>query len=163
MLRIERATHDDVVAIHHLMADTWDDTYANLFPARSRDAARALWLGALDFDAILQDAASFIEVAKDEAGRILGLIAVRPPNPTEAYVLRLYVHPRDQRCGIGGALMDSVVVAFPYAKSIRLHVEKRNRRAVAFWLKQGFLRGGCTQETVADVVIFFVEMVKRVV
>jgi ribosomal protein S18 acetylase RimI-like enzyme len=51
---------------------------------------------------------------------------------------QLYVLPRAQGRGIGTRLLGRLLGAFPQATSVRLEVEPRNTRAIAFYRRAGF-------------------------
>jgi ribosomal protein S18 acetylase RimI-like enzyme len=53
---------------------------------------------------------------------------------------QLYVLPGLQGRGIGGMLLDEVIESFPEASTIRLEVEEKNTKAVAFYEANGFVR-----------------------
>ena len=62
-------------------------------------------------------------------------------------VLRqLYVLPSMQGRGIGGMLLDEIIESFPEANAIRLEVEARNTRAIAFYEANGFVRSSAAGE-----------------
>ncbi|RUW95962.1 N-acetyltransferase, partial [Mesorhizobium sp. M8A.F.Ca.ET.059.01.1.1] len=54
------------------------------------------------------------------------------------------VLPALQGRGIGGMLLDEIIESFPEAHGIRLEVEEKNTRAVAFYRANGFVQAGRT-------------------
>ena len=160
MIRLERATDAASGGIYRVMRETWEDTYGRHFSADQVEEARSTWLDALQLESALEDANIFFELARDETSKILGFVAARTLSSTDLYVLRLYVHPEHQRRGIGSALMNAVRIAFPKS-GIRLDVEERNDKGMAFWQQQGFQQTGRKEAVVAGVVIRLIEMANR--
>lgn len=66
-----------------------------------------------------------------EDGRVLGFLALRG-----SYVDRLYVHPGQQRRGVGEALLQKALALSP--QGLELHTHVRNAKARAFYEKHGF-------------------------
>jgi ribosomal protein S18 acetylase RimI-like enzyme len=67
------------------------------------------------------------------------LITVIGVTSKELYLPRLYVHPEYQRRGIGSALLDAAIAAYPDATIIRLDVEQQNAKGLSYWRKQQFV------------------------
>ncbi len=65
------------------------------------------------------------------AGRIVGLMAYR-----DGLVDQLFVEPRDQRTGVGLALLERAKALSP--KGLKLYTHQSNVRARAFYESQGF-------------------------
>jgi ribosomal protein S18 acetylase RimI-like enzyme len=96
----------------------------------------------------------FFGVAKTEDGRLVGLITMRLPDSGElGLVSRLYVHPEYQRRGIGAALLQAAVAAFPTVKRLRLVVEEQNHKGRAFYAKQGFHQIEVKQEEISGIAL----------
>jgi ribosomal protein S18 acetylase RimI-like enzyme len=161
VIRIERATSSSSDAIAHVMRETWDDTYGAYFTTDTLLTARRLWLDALPPESALQDPSITFLLAWNDASVLVGFIAVRALRSGDAYVLRLYVRPSDQRCGVGAALLGAAIAEVPLAPVIRLDVEVGNKKAVAFWDKNEFRESGRRKETVAGVEISLIEMEKH--
>jgi ribosomal protein S18 acetylase RimI-like enzyme len=51
---------------------------------------------------------------------------------------RLYARPPCQRRGVGQQLLESSYRAFPSVRRVRLRVEEKNPKRMAFYRKQGF-------------------------
>ena len=77
-----------------------------------------------------------------EQGAIGGTVFASCDSRGTVHLLRLYVHPNHQRAGIGGALLERVLAAFPKADRIRLEVEPANAKALAFYEAKGFKAAG---------------------
>lgn len=143
------------------MRETWDDTYGAYFAAGTLPTARRLWLDALPPESALQDPSIAFLLARDDARALLGFIVIRALRSGDAYVLRLYVRPSDQRRGVGTTLLAAAVAQFPLAPVVHLDVEAGNQKAVAFWNKHEFRESGRKKEMVAGVAISLIEMEKR--
>ena len=79
----------------------------------------------------------------DDGKRIGGVAFAESIDGGKMVVLRqLYVLPSLQGRGIGGMLLDEIIESFPEADAIRLEVEARNTRAIAFYEANGFVRSG---------------------
>ncbi len=52
--------------------------------------------------------------------------------------------------GVGGLLLDEIENAFPEADKVRLEVEEKNAKAVAFYVGQGFSEVGRTENCGKD-------------
>jgi ribosomal protein S18 acetylase RimI-like enzyme len=76
--------------------------------------------------------------AKNEKGKIVGIVAVSKVDRQTLLIRRLYVHPRHQRRHIGIKLMKNAIESFRGIKTIRLEVVKENRKARYFYLRHGF-------------------------
>ncbi len=63
---------------------------------------------------------------------------------------QLYVRPGMQGRGIGGLLLDEIEGCFPGADKVRLEVEEKNAKAVAFYTAQGFSQVGRTANCGSD-------------
>ncbi len=65
------------------------------------------------------------------AGRLAGFLAIR-----ESYIDRLYIHPRNQRCGIGTALLQRAQQLRP--DGLELCTHQKNTPACEFYEKHEF-------------------------
>lgn len=66
-----------------------------------------------------------------EGGTALGLLALH-----DGFIEQLYVEPKAQRSGVGGALMRHAKSLFP--AGLALYTHQKNRRARAFYEAAGF-------------------------
>ena len=90
-----------------------------------------------------QNAAAFLAAAEEEivwvaveGGRIVGLVALFPP---DAFLHSLYVAPEAQRRGIGQALLAAAAAAAD--RPLSLKVQERNLPARRFYARAGFTQG----------------------
>lgn len=66
-----------------------------------------------------------------EGEAIAGFLALK-----DAYIDRLYVHPEEQRRGVGTALLEHARALHP--DGLQLHTHQQNTGACAFYEKHGF-------------------------
>lgn len=70
--------------------------------------------------------------------------AMAQADAAEVILYSLYVHPHWLGKGIGSALLDAVIVAYPQAKAVRLEVLRDNTGAIAWYQAKGFTSYGDT-------------------
>ena len=85
-------------------------------------------------------------VALDDVGQIVGTASMRVLDTETLMLDRLYVDPDAQGEGIGSALLDACLTAFPDAAVVRLEVEPANTVAVAYYERRGFTIPGRTDD-----------------
>jgi len=123
-MEIRPLAADDIDAVVRVWNTTKRDTYDFIPQEQHRRVA--------DDDAffrehILPRCAIWIAI---ENGDVLGFLAI-----AVHYVDRLYVRPDAQRRGVGAALLAKAIEVSP--GGIELHTHQRNRKARAFYEKQG--------------------------
>ncbi len=143
---VRTAAEQDLPAIRKLLVETWHDTYDAIYGAarvteitndwhslaslkRRLTAPRSEFLVADDGTVI----AGMAFAAADESGQIVTLY-------------QLYVRPTHQGHGIGGMLLDEAIGSFPDARRLRLEVEAKNEKAVAFYEANGFSKVSTTSD-----------------
>jgi GNAT superfamily N-acetyltransferase len=109
---IRPATVDDAAAIARVHVETWRAAYAGLLPDAGL-AAMSVHAGASRWQGHLADPVVRAWVA-EEGGEVVAFTSGGPPRDAdlapEAFgeVYAVYVHPRAQRTGLGGGLLDAV-------------------------------------------------------
>lgn len=161
MVKIERAKVEEVQEIKQVLSETWVDTYGPFLSQETILKVTSTWHDPKLLALQIQDPGIFFGVAKDENDRILGLVTARKRDTDTVVIFRLYVHPRHQRKGIGGRLLEESVLAFSGVRRIQLEIEEQNHKGLAFYLKQGFKEVGRKEEWVEDEVLKVIEMEKR--
>lgn len=156
LLRIAR--DEDVEALRRLLDTAWRSTYGAILDAGQLDemARTALDPGTLRARLSAPDA---IALVAESDGVILGHLAARA-GPASAHVDRLYVAGESQGRGVGAALLAALQARIGAATTVTLHVEASNRRALAFYERQGFRQIGRARETAAGVA-FDVRVLQR--
>lgn len=160
MLTIERARVDDIDSIRRVLSETWLDTYGSCLSPSTIERVTTHWHDANLLRSQIEEPGNYFAVARD-GGRIVGLITVVGATPEELYLPRLYVHPEHQRRGIGSALLDAAIAAHPDAAVIRLAVERRNAKGLAYWRKQRFVETGTAEERIGTESMTVLTMERR--
>lgn len=145
---------EDVAAVSSLLVETWHDTYDALLGRDKVDEITQLWHApAVLQQQLKQPRVSFL--VAETAGQIIGHAFASAWNLPALEIARLYVRPDRQRQGIGNRFLDALIALYPRADKLSLSVEKFNFRAVAFYLRHGFV---ILDEAVEDgSVILFLE------
>src|SRR5262249_31160086 len=133
MLTIQRAALGDVAGIQQVLRETWIDTYAQYLAPSTLEEVSRMWR---DTDRIafrVQDPTIYFGVARIDDHCICGLVAAELKDEATLHIYRLYVHPKRQRQGIGGKLLETIVEQHPAAKKIVLQVLSQNSKGLAFW------------------------------
>ena len=81
----------------------------------------------------------------------------------EVILYSLYVHPQWLGKGIGSALLDAVIAAYPKAKAVRLEVLRDNTDAIAWYQAKGFASYGDTPHATGTADVPSVYMDKRLI
>jgi ribosomal protein S18 acetylase RimI-like enzyme len=158
---IERASVTDVKAIQAVLRATWLDTYSPYLAQATLDEVTAVWHDAALLEARIRDRETFFAVAKENDGGIAGLVTAQRRPDGDLFIYRLYVRPDLQNKGLGTALYQATLAAFPGTSKVRLQVLTNNQKGFAFWRKLGFSESGGHQETVAGETIPVMEMEAR--
>jgi ribosomal protein S18 acetylase RimI-like enzyme len=137
---VRTAGDEDVEAIRALLRETWHATYDGFYGADKVRELTAAWHTAAAIRAQIAKRDGEFLVADD--GRKLGGVgyAAMSPKMTKTAVLhQLYVRPSCQNEGIGRDIFAELETCFPDAEIMRLEVEPRNVRAMAFYARLGFV------------------------
>jgi ribosomal protein S18 acetylase RimI-like enzyme len=139
---VRTASERDVPAIRKLLVETWHDTYDALYGVEKVTEITDDWHSIRSLTARLVQPRSEYLVADD--GKVLGGMAFAQAEESgDSVELRqLYVLPPFQGRGIGGMLMEEILVSFPEAKRFVLEVEAANEKAIGFYLSHGFVDVG---------------------
>jgi ribosomal protein S18 acetylase RimI-like enzyme len=133
----------DIGAIQSLLKATWHATYDGFYGADEVDKITAQWHSTARLSAMMERDRSEYLVADD--GQSLCGVAYAAAEGEDARVVtlfQLYVHPDLQGRGIGGMLLEEIEDSFFESQKLRLEVEERNARAIAFYRSQGFAEVG---------------------
>jgi ribosomal protein S18 acetylase RimI-like enzyme len=139
---VRTAGDRDLAAIRALLVETWHATYDAIYGAAKVTEITDQWHSIASLRTRLTRPNSEFLVA-DDGKRIGGVAFAEGADGGELVVLKqLYVLPGLQGRGIGGMLLDEIIESFPEARAIRLEVEEQNKRAIAFYEANGFVRYG---------------------
>ena len=143
---VRTASERDLGAIRTLLVETWHATYDPIYGEERVTEITDEWHSIEALRPRLSRPNSEFLIA-DDGKRIGGVAFAEAIDGGRLIVLRqLYVLPPLQGRGIGGMLLDEVIESFPEASAIRLEVEERNARAIAFYTANGFVPSGETGE-----------------
>jgi ribosomal protein S18 acetylase RimI-like enzyme len=107
----------------------WHETKQDAYPYLPLEQGRSLEQDAEFFRAhILPRCAIFVA---EIGARLAGFVAL-----AGSYVDRLYIHPDQQRRGVGSLLLAKVIQLSP--QGVELHTHQKNVSACAFYEKHGF-------------------------
>ncbi len=137
-ITVQKVALDEIPQVKKLLSDTWSDTYGSFLSQSTIEKVTAVWHHPEHLKAESQNPDSYFATAKDETGTIVGLVTVRKISADTLFMQRLYVHPRQQRQGIGTHLLETAITAFPTVRKLQLEVEAENQKGVGFYQKQGF-------------------------
>jgi len=135
---VHRMTDDEVDAVSALARVVWKATYPALIPQAQIDAMLGDRYAPARMREQLDDARHAWRVAK-QAGEVVGF-AHAYPDDAGCKLDKLYVHPDQQRHGIGAALMRTIE---DWARSrqmrrLWLQVNRGNTQAIRAYEKYGF-------------------------
>ncbi|MCQ0986629.1 GNAT family N-acetyltransferase [Jiella marina] len=148
---VRTASRNDLEAISSLLGETWHATYDAIYGPEKVSEITTSWHSVKALETRLTRPESEFIVA-DDAERIGGVAFAASSDPERKLVMlhQLYVHPDLQGQGIGTALLEEVIAAFPDATTIRLEVEEANSGAVEFYRAHGFEAIGRTEDCGGD-------------
>jgi GNAT superfamily N-acetyltransferase len=121
MILIRKAEPADMDALQTLFAQIWST--ADWLPAALRSQA----------DLRAESVGETLFMASDEAGRVLGFVAIQEEEP---YIHHLYVAEQARRLGVGKALLDSLQGYLPWPWQLKCLID--NKSALAFYERLGW-------------------------
>lgn len=137
---VRQATRSDLAAVQSVLVETWHATYDALLGRAKVDELTASWhaMPALERQLASPTATRLVAIRD---GAIVGTALM---TRAEGYVKldQIYVLPAAHGKGPGKALLDEVINLAGARSPIRLEVEPRNARAIAFYRREGFARIG---------------------
>ena len=134
---IRRAGEADLAAVRALLHRTWHATFDRAYGADRVEEITRTWHSdrALMMSFARADAVSLVAVS---GGEVIGHAFAAVAENGVLILHRLYIAPERQGSGVGSALVDAVVAAFPGAKFMSLEVEQGSRKAIRFYERKGF-------------------------
>ena len=134
---IRRCTPDDLPAVHVLLAQTWHATYDRWYGGEKMREITATWHAPERLAEQVDQPGSVFLVAADP-DEIVATAFAHDVGESGVEIGRLYVSPSHQNSGIGAALLDTLICAFPSADRFLLDVEPRHAGAIRFYRRHGF-------------------------
>jgi ribosomal protein S18 acetylase RimI-like enzyme len=139
---VRTASERDLPAISALLAETWHATYDGLYGAAGVTDISTRWHSVDWLRQMLRRPGSEFVVA-DTGDLLAGAgYAVLDAAGEVVELQELDVRPDMQGHGVGGLLLAELEASFVDASLMRLDVEARNERAVAFYRANGFAEVG---------------------
>ena len=148
MIEIQDARVEDVHAVKWLLSETWLHTYGELFSPKTLETVVETWHRPELLAAQIEDPKTYFAVAK-QGSAVIGLVTARRTG-FGLWIDRLYVHPEQQRLGLGARLLAAAGEAFPGSETMGLEVEEDNEKGRSFYLKQGFVEEAREQQRLGD-------------
>jgi ribosomal protein S18 acetylase RimI-like enzyme len=141
---VRTAGERDLPAVRALLVETWHDTYDAIYGVDKVTAITDDWHSIASLAARIDRPNSEFLVA-DDGQRIAGMAFASVVDDGKTVMLsQLYVAPDRQGRGVGGMLFDEITSCFPDADKVRLEVEEKNDKAIAFYRGLGFSEAGRT-------------------
>lgn len=131
-MKIRKAKPSDTLQLQELFLITRRKTFSWEKPSKFK---------LLDFKKSTQGESVF--VAENPKGKIVGFISVWEKDPPP-FIHHLFVHPSEQRKGIGTMLIQSLFPLLP--RPYRLKCLVKNQNALAFYLKSKWIEIGKGEE-----------------
>lgn len=144
---IRRCRLRDVSRLRVLAKVCWHSTYDRILgQSQAALIGRRVYstfnIGRWTVQSLLSRASTVVVAAR---GDVLLGFAMAQRDGSEIILYSLYVHPDRQGKGIGAALLEAVIAAYPDAEAIRLEVLRDNTPAIAWYEARGFERYGETE------------------
>ena len=132
------------------MKDTWIDTYGSYYSSETIEEITSSWHDPKRLAQQIQNNDCYFAVAKNDTGKIVGIITARRIENKILQIDRLYIHPDFQGQGIGKQLLAHASKEFESIKTVLLDVEAMNKKAIEFYERQGFEKYGELDEVIGD-------------
>lgn len=142
MLRVRRASEDDLDAVRQLLHDTWHATYDATMGVDVVNDITSRWHSKENLSRQLSDPDGCFLVSESPDGTIVGHAAAVRKAADVVSLARLYVLPQQQGGGAGTALLEAVTDWAGQGTKIELEVETSNAPAIGFYRKHGFCDDG---------------------
>jgi ribosomal protein S18 acetylase RimI-like enzyme len=133
----------DIPALRALLSESLHATYDALFGVDAVREMTTKWHSARALQALLDRERSDYLVA-DDGEQLCGCAyaAVTSEDARVVTLFQLYVLPQLQGRGIGGMLLEEIEASFFESELLRVEVDERNGRGVAFCETEGFSQVG---------------------
>ena len=140
MIAVKKAKVDEVQKIKQVLSETWIDTYGSFLSQETIQTVTTVWHNPQLLASEIQNPKVFFSVAKDQNNTILGLLTASKQEDGTVVINRLYVSPQHQGKGIGSKLLEESMLAFSGVRKFQLEVEEKNKKALLFYYRKGFLQ-----------------------
>ena len=143
MFYVRTASVEDLPVIRDILVETWHATYDPIYGPEKVGEITADWHSLAQLEENLRAPNSEFIVADN--GEVVGGMAYAVQSGKTILLRQLYVHPRYHGGKTGLHLLIEIENSFMDCNEIRLEVEEKNERAVAFYKKYGFEIAGSTK------------------
>ena len=132
------------------MKDTWIDTYSSYYSSETVEEITSSWHDPRRLSEEIKNNNCYFAVAKNDIGKIVGIVTAQRLENKIFQIDRLYIHPDFQRQGIVKQLLDRALNTLEVIKTIILDVEAMNKKAIEFYESHGFKKYDECEEIIGD-------------
>lgn len=135
---VRRGTREDAEAVAEFLSTVWMEVYEPIYGSEHTRLISSKWHG-VDIlrQQILDPKFLFLVAEAPDSTGIAGH-ALAHSGKTGIVLHRLYCHRKFRNCGLGSAILDTVL-AHMTGKVITVEVEQANTQAIAFYRRKGFV------------------------
>ncbi|WP_299344356.1 GNAT family N-acetyltransferase [uncultured Maritalea sp.] len=150
---------EDAAKLKAALLCIWHETYDSFL---GTDRVTTLAEGWHTLEKLIAEAQSerICSLVAYDKGQIVGHALMYEPEPRTIHLARLYLDHEYHGQGVGKALLQQAIGAFPHAYKAYLEVYEPNRRAVEFYKGQGFEIVAKTRDAHTDDVLYEYRMEK---
>ena len=136
---IRAAQTADANAISQLLTGSWHRTYDAFMGVERVNEITASSHAPDVLVAEINDSSILTLVAVDQGGAVTGVVKIESRAAGELYLDRLHIAPEAFGTGLADQLLNAAIAASGPYETISLEVLAGNKRAIAFYLKRGFI------------------------
>jgi len=140
-MEFRQATTRDCALVRSLAAEVWAPTYAALMSAEQLDYMFEMMYSAENLARAMTEGGQTFLIFSD-GGADIGYVAFETRPNHDFYLQKIYLLPRMQGTGAGRAMLEGLLghlrALDPEARRLGLNVNRRNVKAVCFYIRRGF-------------------------
>ena len=136
---IRTAQAGDANAISQFLTSSWHHTYDALMGVERVNEITSASHAPDILVAELNDPSVSTLVAVDKGGAVTGVVKIQNRAAGEIYLDRLHIAPDAFGTGLADQLLDAAITASGQYQTMSLEVLAGNQRAIAYYLKRGFV------------------------
>lgn len=141
MVKISKATLEEISLIQSIAQETWPNTFGNILSTEQIKYMLSRMYAADTLTRQIQEENHTFFLAWDDQGKATGFASIEPlPGSGTIKIHKLYILPIAQRRGVGCALLGAVEkqALEQNANAVTLNVNRYNIKAIAFYRRMGF-------------------------